>query len=254
MASRYDTPKNTKEDTEYTKYTFTSPTRTTSTTTSGTSSSARETVNTINMTPESLAALQNLIQALQSGGTNEQRASIAKRQQALEFVKQLFDAVSTRQAFIDAEALMALNLQKALEQNMPAIQRAIEGAGTSASSMQGLLSQKMARDAALAAGALGAQQAQVYAQQRSNLANTLEALTRPTNDVTQALINALNISKGAVTRSTRDLSQSSSTYSNTVTNNSGQRIVEKFFPYDTDSSYWSPQSITLADWLRNPAL
>jgi len=162
-----------------------------------------ENINQQNMTPESLAALQNLIQTLEAGGTPEQRASEARRRQTQSMVEQLLASVSTGAAMTDAQGLMALNLQQAMEKNMPAISKAIEGAGTSASSMQAVLSQQATRDASLAAGALGGQLAGQYAGERSNLASTLEALTRPNNQSTDALLQAFNIARGAVTNTQR---------------------------------------------------
>lgn len=50
-------------------------------------------------------------------------------------------------AFQDAVDLVSQSLQNSMEKNMPAISKSIQGAGTSSSSMQGLLSQKLATDA-----------------------------------------------------------------------------------------------------------
>lgn len=92
---------------------------------------------------------------------------------------------------------------------MPALQKAIEGAGTSASSMQALLANKIAQDTALNSAALGGEQQKAYAQSRAQLAALLEAFTRPQNTVENTLIQALNALKGAVTNtnSTRYSSQ-----------------------------------------------
>ena len=203
---------------------FTNTQNTTSSRTGSTSSNTRDVMHTTNMDAASLAALRSLIGALQSGGTQEQRASSAKRNQITSLTEQLLGQVSPDQAFTDAKGLMALNLQQALEKNMPAIQRSIEGAGTSASSQQGLLAQQLARDSSLAAAALGADQAKSYANNRVGFANTLEALTRPNNEVTNALINALQIAKGAVVDSVRNTSSntsSSESGTSTQTSNTG---------------------------------
>lgn len=188
---------------------------------SNTSSSTNRTVsdvsNTSHMTPEALAALNMLIQELMSGGTNEQIAERIKRQQTQDLVNALLSQYSKGAAFGDAKGLMALNLQKAMEENMPSIQRAIEGAGTSASSMQGLLSQKLARDSALAASALGAEQAARYGQIASSLSSTLEALTRQNSPVTDAILKALDIAKGSVTNSSRITNDSSTSSATTNT-------------------------------------
>lgn len=174
--------------------------------TGSTSSNTRDVMHTTNIDAASLAALRALIGALQSGGTQEQRVSSAKRDQIISLTEQLLAQVSPDQAFTDAKGLMALTTQQNLEKNMPAIQRSIEGAGTSASSQQGLLAQQLARDSSLASAALGAEQAKSYANNRVGFANTLEALTRPNNEVTNSLINALQIAKGAVVDTVRNTS------------------------------------------------
>ena len=196
------------------------------TTTASQSSSATGVENTSvqNMTPESLAALQGLISQLQSGGTNEILAEKAKRAQTQQVIEALLGQVSSGQAFEEAKGLMALNLQTAMEANAPSIQRAIEGSGTSAGSMQALLAQKLSRDSALSASALGAQQSQEYARQRSALANTLEAATRPTNDNTRALLGALNISKNAISNTQRSSSSSRTSTTNTTSPRSTETI------------------------------
>jgi len=156
-------------------------------------------LDTQNMSPEAQASLQLLIQQLTEGGTSEQRRSKDNRNQTEALIQGLLGSVSPDQAFEDAKGLMALNLQQSLEKNMPAIQRSIEGAGTSASSMQALLSQSLARDSALSAAALGGQQAASYARERSNLAGVLENISKENNTVTASLLEALGIAKGAQT-------------------------------------------------------
>lgn len=79
---------------------------------------------------------------------------------------------SKKAAYTDAAALQAQNLASAMEANKPAIQRAVEGAGTSAGSMQALLSQQLADKASLSASALGAEQAKAYGQISAQLMNT----------------------------------------------------------------------------------
>lgn len=171
-------------------------------TTSTTSTTGTEATNQIFnkqlMDPNSLAALHALIGTLSSGGTPQQKAEMAKKRQTQQLIEGLLGQFTTSKAQADAQQLMALNLQQAMQKNMPQIQRAIEGAGTSGSSMQGLLTQNMARDAALAAGALGAEQAKAYGGITANLAGQLSGLAQNAMDpTTQALIQALNISKGA---------------------------------------------------------
>lgn len=159
--------------------------------------------------PSSMKVLQQFIAQLMSGGTANQKGEIQKRNAMTQFVTNLMGLVSPEQANADAQGLMGLQLQKALEQQMPALQKAVEGAGTSASSMQALLANKIAQDAALNSAALGGEQQKAYAQSRAQLAALLEAFTRPQNTVENTLIQALNALKGAVTNtnSTRYSSQ-----------------------------------------------
>lgn len=185
-------------------------------------------VDTQNMTPEAQASLQILIQQLQDGGTTEQRRAKDNRNQTEALIQGLLGAVSPDQALEDAKGLMALNLQQSMEKNMPAIQRAIEGAGTSASSMQGLLSQALARDSALAASALGAGQQAQYAQQRSNLASVLENISRENNTVTASLLDALDIAKGAVSSTQETIGKTTSDITNTngTVTTTGTRVTD----------------------------
>jgi hypothetical protein len=127
-------------------------------------------------------------------------------------VRNLLGEFSKQKAFEDAKGLMALNMQNSMQKNMPAIQKSIEGAGTSASSMQSLLSQNLVADSALAASALGAEQAKAYAGTTTNLASLLEALTRSDNSVLTALTNALGLSKGGTVN--RSVSQSGTSSAN----------------------------------------
>jgi len=178
------------------------------------------------LSPENQKALDTLIQQLLGGGTAEQKKNSKERDLVTAVVQDLLQQYSKQQAFTDASGLMALNLKKSMEANAPAIAKSIEGAGTSASSMQGLLASNLANDSALAASALGAEQAKAYAGAQTNLASLLENLSRPDNTIITALNNALNTAKGAtINRSVvTDSSQSqsgSSTSSGTTTVNGG---------------------------------
>jgi len=184
------------------------------------------------MDPASLAALQNLISTLSRGGTPQQQAEIIKKRNTQTLIEGLLQQYTTGAATSDARGLMALNLQKALETNMPAISRAIEGAGTSASSMQALLSQNMSRDAALAASALGADQAAKYGNITAQLVGSLSGMAQNQQDpITTALLSALGIAKGATTRSenTQTTSQSGST--NQSINTGPTQTTTNFTPF-----------------------
>lgn len=197
--------------------TTTGPAGSTSTTNGTQTTNSNNSSSTTNMDPESLAALQRLIAQLSGAGTSETQAEAARRKQIEALVLGLLPSVSTNQAFNDAKGLMALNLQKSMDANMPALQRSIEGAGTSASSMQGLLGQNASRDAALAASALGADQAKSYQNNQTAMLNTLEALTRPTSTQTNALLAALNIAKNATSNTNGNSSQTTNTNQTTTT-------------------------------------
>ena len=149
------------------------------------------------ISPENQKALDTLIQQLLGGGTAEQKKNSKERDLVTAVVQDLLQQYSKQQAFTDASGLMALNLKKSQEANAPAIAKSIEGAGTSASSMQGLLASNLANDSALAASALGAEQAKAYGGIQTNLSSLLENLSRPDNTIITALNNALNTAKGA---------------------------------------------------------
>ena len=175
--------------------------------------SGTETIS--NFDPATQEALNTIIQQLLGGGTSDQQDSNRKRQALISFVEQLLGQYSKQAAFDDASNLMKYNLQQSMEKNMPAIAKSIEGAGTSAASMQGLLAQKLATDSATQAGALGAEQAKSYASATTNLAGLLEALTRPDNSIVNSLLSALQIAKGGtVTRNTSQTGTSKQTQSN----------------------------------------
>ena len=168
------------------------------------------------LSPENQKALDTLIQQLLGGGTPEQKKNSKERDLVTAMVQDLLQQYSKQQAFTDASGLMALNLKKSMEANAPAIARSIEGAGTSASSMQGLLASNLANDSALAASALGAEQAKAYGGIQTNLSSLLENLSRPDNTIITALNNALNTAKGAtVNRSVTTSGNTSSSQSQT---------------------------------------
>jgi hypothetical protein len=120
-------------------------------------------------------------------------------------------------AFSDAADLMKLNLQEALEKNMPALAKSVQGAGTSASSMQGLLSNKIAQDAALSSGALGAEQAKAYAQAMAAMQGVLEGFTRIDLSAEENFIKALQYAERASTAESKQTSTSQSTSNSSQT-------------------------------------
>jgi hypothetical protein len=157
-----------------------------------TSQNVQETTTYFN--PLAQSSLDSLLRMLVKG--NAPGYSTDKREALHPMLQSLLQDYSKQNAFNDAQGLVALSLQKAMEQSGPAISRSIEGAGTSAGSMQALLAGNASRDAALSASALGAEQAKSYGNISSNLLNLLELTSRPDSTLLNSLIQALNISKG----------------------------------------------------------
>lgn len=150
------------------------------------------------LNPDAWAMLMDFMKQVAGGGTEEQRRQRAERQTEIQRTRALGGDFTKRLAFADAAELMAQNLRQSLEKNMPAISRSIQGAGTSASSMQGLLSQKLATESAQAASALGAEQAKSYGTISTQLQSILEALTRSDNSQSDSLLKALDLSRASM--------------------------------------------------------
>lgn len=162
--------------------------------------------------PTSLANLKTLISQLVSGGTAEQKAQAAKKNEGMDLTKAALGNYTKSKAFEDALALITQSLDKSMEANKPAIQRSVEGAGTSAGSMQALLSQRLATDASTAAGALGAEQSKAYGQITAALLNTLNQSASQSDPVVGDLLKALDLTRISRQSST---SQGSSTQTST---------------------------------------
>lgn len=158
-----------------------------------------------------LDTLRNLIGTLTTSYQKQAKQKQADQQALMALVQNLMAPYSKVNAIEDAKGLMALNVQSALEKGTPAIARSIESAGTSASSMQALLAQKLATDSALSASALGATQAIQYGNILANLASILQKNNSDTQDTQtlSGLINALQILKGGVSTSSKSGSTSS---------------------------------------------
>lgn len=163
--------------------------------------------------PEALASLLNYIKNAQGGGSESYKAQLAARQGILGNVQQLAGSYTTDAAFRDAALLMQQNLQQSMDKNMPAISKAITGAGTSASSMQGLLSQKLALESAQAAGALGAEQAKAYGGISAQLAAVLDSLSKINTEGETNFLKALELAKTSTAKSQSTSSGYQTSYS-----------------------------------------
>lgn len=187
--------------------------------------------------PAALQILMDFIQQAASGGTEEQKRQRAERNAQIQSARGTLGDYTKQSAFTDAADLMAQNLRKSLEANMPAIAKSIQGAGTSASSMQGLLSQKLATESAQAAGALGAEQARSYGTISAQLQSVLEALTRIDPSVSDSLLKALDLTK--VSKQSQS-QQSTTAPTKTVTASGGGTA---FYPFSEESLYNKSPSI-----------
>jgi hypothetical protein len=161
------------------------------------------------MDAKSLKALQDLIAQLGGGGTQAQAEDRARRQQEADIISALRSGYSKDAAFADAQGAMAQQTRGVTEKLVPSITRAAEGAGTSANSMRALLLQDAAARAGESASALGLKAATDYGNTAVNYSSILERLLQPNDQVTNDLLQALNIAKGAVSSSTTQKSGSS---------------------------------------------
>lgn len=183
---------------------------------------SQEQSQSINMDPAALAALNALIQQLMGGGTQAMAQDKAKRQQEVQYLQGQRAGYSKEAAFSDAQGAMNALLQRALEEQMPTLVRSAEGAGTSANSMRALLTQNIANKAAESAALLGLQTASSYGGVATGMSNTLERLLAVEDPVTQALINALNVAKGATTSTTKTGTETGTQTQNQTSNQTQQ--------------------------------
>lgn len=152
--------------------------------------------------PQALAALQTLISQLASGGSDAMKSQAASKKAGIDQINAALGDYKKSAAFQDALDLVTASLDKAMLAQKPAITRAVQGAGTSASSMQGLLAENAAESAATQAGALGAEQAKSYGQITANLLSTLMSATSTTDPAVSELLKALDLSKVSTQQST----------------------------------------------------
>ena len=193
------------------------------------SSSSTVQSSTKNMTSTALAALDSLILGL-SGGTsskgtkaNTAAAEAIKRTEA-QYNQQVLNAqqlqsdYSKSAAFADSQAAVAATLADALKQAMPTITAGIDSAGTSGSALSALLTQKAAADAAAEGAKLGLSAAIDYGNIAVAAGNTASGLLQSGNPLVNALLESLNVAKGAVSNTTENTRSSAVSTSNTKTN------------------------------------
>ena len=192
------------------------------------SSSSTVQSSTKNMTSTALAALDSLILGL-SGGTsskgtkaNTAAAEAIKRTEA-QYNQQVLNAqqlqsdYSKSAAFADSQAAVAATLADALKQAMPTITAGIDSAGTSGSALSALLTQKAAADAAAEGAKLGLSAAIDYGNIAVAAGNTASGLLQSGNPLVNALLESLNVAKGAVSNTTENTRSSAVSTTNTKT-------------------------------------
>lgn len=219
--------------------------------TSTTSGSSSSSTSTNNMSNTSQAALDRLIQMLMKGGTPEMQQQTANRNAEISSVRSARSGYSKEAAFNDAQGLIAQQMRRALESMLPSINRAAEDAGSSGGALRALLLQDAAQRASESSSAAGLNAAVSYGGINANLSQVLESLTRG-NPATDALIQALNVAKGAQTTSTTTgnssqttqqigtHTQSGSTGSTTKTNESKDYAPFQTTPISTGPIYFGP--------------
>lgn len=131
------------------------------------------------------------------GGTITQQANQAARQEIVNRLVQSSEDYSKEAAFTDAQALIQQVQRTVLEQTIPSITRAAEGAGTSQSAVRGLFINDAASRAAEAAGVAGLGAAAQYGQIANQSAGILGDITSK-DPVVDSLIQLLNVAKGSV--------------------------------------------------------
>ena len=148
--------------------------------------------------------------------------------QAVSDLRNILSAYSPDAAQGDATNAVNYAIQKAMEQNMPAIARSVENAGTSGGSMEALLSQDLAARAGGEAALLGLKQKADYGNISAQLGSVLANLSSQKDPRLQQLIDAMGL--GQV--SSGSSSSSSSTTTNSQDNTSPLALTnpELFLP------------------------
>jgi hypothetical protein len=200
--------------------------------------------NTQNMTPQQLAALNNLIAQLSSGGTPAMKQDRNTRNQEIQTVQNNRAGYSKDSAFNDAQGLIAQTIRQALEKVLPGINSGSLGAGSSQSSMRALLTQKAALEASQAASAQGLTAAVNYGQISNGMTTNIAQLLGIQDPATAALINALAVSKGSVVNSTTNTNnnQTTNTTGTTSGNTTGVQNQNQNTQYGASNSNIAPST------------
>lgn len=214
---------------------------TSGTSTSTTSGSSRESKVADYLDPVAREALNKLLANL-SNPNSEANKYGKERLEEIGTNQALRGDYTKSKAFADALNAMNSQLAKGIESQMPTITAGIDAAGTSGSAMSALLTQTAAENAARNAAELGLNAAISYGQIQTGFGNILEQLTASGDPVTNQLLGALEIAKGAsesstTTGSMRQTQKGSSTSVEvaTGTTTENKKVEEKDTPTKSSS-------------------
>lgn len=156
-----------------------------------------------NMSDSALAALDQLVANLSKGGTPQDQQRWAQIQSEIRANTLQQQKYSKESAQYDADTAAKAAQYEALQQMAPTISAGIDSAGTSGSAMAALLAQDAADQAARASAQLQLDAMISYGQIANQASGNSVELLKIDNPVTQQLLAALDIAKGAVTESTQ---------------------------------------------------
>lgn len=175
-----------------------------------TTSNSTITTKNKNMSDSALAALDNLIAQLAKGGTPQDQQRWKQIQSEIKANTLQQQKYSKESAQYDADTAAKAAQYEALQKMAPTITAGIDSAGTSGSAMAALLAQDAADAAARSSAQLQLDAMISYGQIANQASGNNVELLKIDNPVTQQLLAALDIAKGAVTESTQTTKASES--------------------------------------------
>lgn len=187
--------------------------------TSTTDETSKTDLNIDTMSAQGRQAMTRLLAQLAAGGTDEQRAILEEQMRTLQGIRGDKEDYSRETALGDAEGLMQTMLQRSMEEALPSILMAGQGAGTSGSAITALLSQDLATRAAGQAAGVGVDAVQGYGSILAQLTGQEVAATQGMEDqALAALMEALGIDAGSMKRGSQTTNSRSTTNARETTN------------------------------------
>lgn len=187
---------------------------------STTTGTQKQVTDISSMSSGALAILNQLIASI-SGGTNAQTNQLQQEwANQISHANQLYTNYSKSAAIVDSQAAMNATLAESLRKAMPTITAGIDAAGTSGSALSALLTQQAAESAAENAAQLGLSAAISYGNIAAQANQTAANLVNTGDPALNALMEALGISKGSVTKGTTTTTNNSTTVNNQTSTSS----------------------------------